>query len=141
MYLVKGIINDPQIVSGIIQELEIEFQLKAEITDAGVINLSGDQESILNVENNQQKLKDFLASRILIKKFHKVVVANCSERFAHLIFKYVKYLSGKEYFIFEVLKPLPMTNRPGSHDIQVVASAHPTVMANVEPKIKVSPLI
>ena len=133
----KGV-DDSQ-VSRIMQDLEIKFQLKVEITDDNQINLSGDQDSILYVENNQQELKDFISSRIPIKKFHKVVVANCSERFAHLMFKYVNYLSDKEYFIFEVLKPLPMSNRPGSHDIQVVASADPTVMANIEPKIKVSP--
>ncbi|KAI6654883.1 hypothetical protein LOD99_2762 [Oopsacas minuta] len=135
-YLIEGAENNCSFVFEIIQELEIQLQIKVEFNN-GQIELSGDQESILKVETNSKDFNDLIHSCLPVKTFHKVVVEVTSRRFAELIFKYLNYLCDREnYFIFQLLNPMPMSNRPGSCDVQVIVSAHPKTLTAVEPKIK-----
>ena len=136
--MINGQTRDPNVVADIIQDLEVQFQLKVEFQNQN-IQLSGDQDAILSFESNTRELEQFFSCRIPQRTFHKVVLEANGQQFARLIFGYLDYLSKQDtFFIFEVITPQPMANRVGSSDIQIVATAHPPAMATIEQKIKVS---
>ena len=136
--MISGQSRDPNVIAEIIQDLEVQFQLKVEFQNQNIL-LSGDQESILSLESNIQELEKFFSTRIPLRIFHKVVVEANGQQFAGLIFAYLDNLSKQDtFFIFEVIRPKPMPNRIGTSDIQIIATAHSPAMVSIEQKIKVS---